>query len=91
MKLTFALFTIWMAVVYGQQPLECTKEVVRSDDCAEVINANACYNKYRFRNKQVLTCIDGANDTERAEKACKCCACVGQVMCDWAKSQNVCK
>lgn len=37
-------------------------EAARSDDCAAVINANACYNKFRW-NAQTLTCIDG-NDTK---------------------------
>ncbi|KAF2262421.1 hypothetical protein CC78DRAFT_467910 [Lojkania enalia] len=72
----------------GQQ--ECTMELARTDDCAAVINANACYNQFRFRNSQTLQCVDGTDNADRARKACKCCSCVGKVMCDWTKQQNLC-
>jgi hypothetical protein len=68
MKLTFPLFTVIVILesVHAQSYPECTAEVARSDDCAAVINANACYNKFRW-NAQTLTCIDG-NDTAVKQK-----------------------
>jgi hypothetical protein len=48
---------------------ECTMEAARSDDCAAVINANACYNKFRW-NAQTLTCIDGTDNAVKAKKVC---------------------
>jgi hypothetical protein len=68
MKFTLGLFALWATVVLGQQAQECTRELARTDDCASVINANACYNKQRFRNKQTLQCIDGKDDAEKAKK-----------------------
>ncbi|KAF2729403.1 hypothetical protein EJ04DRAFT_537867 [Polyplosphaeria fusca] len=68
---------------------ECTRELVETDDCAAVIDANACYNKFRW-NAQTLTCIDGTDTKDKQRKVCKCCSCVGTVMCDWAKKQKFC-
>ncbi|KAL7776181.1 hypothetical protein CFE70_006594, partial [Pyrenophora teres f. teres 0-1] len=56
--LCLSLITIVFAQIYP----ECTAEVAQTDDCAAVINANACYNKFRW-NSQTLTCIDGDNNT----------------------------
>lgn len=42
-------------------------EAARSDDCAAVINANACYNKFKW-NAQTLTCIDGTDNAVKAKK-----------------------
>jgi hypothetical protein len=68
MKLTSPLLTVLLTLttVHAQSYPECTAEVARSDDCAAVINANACYNKFRW-NAQTLTCIDG-NDTAVKQK-----------------------
>ncbi|KAI1652903.1 hypothetical protein F4813DRAFT_288354 [Daldinia decipiens] len=88
MKVSFALISFWFSFILGQQVPECTRELAATDDCADVINANACYNQFRFRNNQTLSCIGGTNNDERAKKACKCCGCVGQVMCDWVKQQR---
>jgi hypothetical protein len=61
MKLTILLpLVLTFTSVRAQSYPECTAEVARSDDCAAVINANACYNKFRW-NAQTLTCIDGTD------------------------------
>ncbi|OTB11753.1 hypothetical protein K445DRAFT_26242 [Daldinia sp. EC12] len=88
MKVSFALTSLWFALTLSQQIPECSRELAATDDCADVINANACYNQFRFRNNQTLSCIGGANNDERAKKACKCCGCVGRQMCDWVKQQR---
>ncbi len=43
---------------------ECTRALLRTDECAAVVNPSACYNQFRW-NTRTLGCIDGANDTER--------------------------
>lgn len=69
MKLSISLVAIWVALALGQAGTECTREMTETDDCLDVINANACYNKFRFgRNKQTLTCIHGDNDADKAKK-----------------------
>ncbi|KAK0702249.1 hypothetical protein B0H67DRAFT_449039, partial [Lasiosphaeris hirsuta] len=73
-----------------QQETECTRELARTDDCASVINSNACYNQFRFRDAQTLTCIEGKDNADRAQKACKCCSCVGKVLCDFLKQNRYC-
>ncbi|KAI1384941.1 uncharacterized protein F4822DRAFT_416759 [Hypoxylon trugodes] len=87
MKLSLA-FSLWLVAVLGQQFPECTRDVAATDDCADVIDANACYNQFRFQNNQTLSCINGKDNNERALKACKCCSCVGKVMCDWVTKQR---
>lgn len=67
MKLSINLITLFFALSYAQTYPECTAEVARSDDCAAVINANACYNKFRF-NAQTLTCIDGTDNAVKQKK-----------------------
>ncbi|KAI5861262.1 hypothetical protein GGS23DRAFT_577830 [Durotheca rogersii] len=85
MKLSLASALLWLSVALGQQFPECTRELAATDDCADVINANACYNQFRFQNNQTLSCIGGTTNDERAQlvQACKCCACVGTQMCSW--------
>ncbi|KAF2797179.1 hypothetical protein K505DRAFT_236077 [Melanomma pulvis-pyrius CBS 109.77] len=77
-------------MTFGQTAPVCTKELARTDECADVINANACYNQNRFNNAQTLQCIDGKDNADRARKACMCCSCVGVQMCDWTKKQKLC-
>ncbi|KAI1474989.1 hypothetical protein F4774DRAFT_398697 [Daldinia eschscholtzii] len=60
--------SLWFALTLSQQIPECSRELAATDDCADVINANACYNQFRFRNNQTLSCIGGANNDERAKK-----------------------
>jgi hypothetical protein len=68
MKLSLGCLTLWLAIAAAQSYPECTAEVARTDECASVINANACYNKVGFRNAQTLTCIDGTNDADKKKK-----------------------
>lgn len=67
MKLSLNLTVLFLVLSYAQTYPECTAEVARTDDCASVINANACYNKFRF-NAQTLTCIDGTDDAVKQKK-----------------------
>ncbi|KAF2821510.1 hypothetical protein CC86DRAFT_247715, partial [Ophiobolus disseminans] len=78
-----------LALAAAQTFPECTKEVARTDDCAAVINANACYNKFRW-NAQTLTCIDGTDNATKQKMVCKCCSCVAKAMCDWATKSKFC-
>ncbi|KAF1975689.1 hypothetical protein BU23DRAFT_66514 [Bimuria novae-zelandiae CBS 107.79] len=87
MKLSLSLLAIVLSSALAQTYPECTAELVRTDDCAGVINANACYNKFRW-NAQTLTCIEGKDDAEKKKRACKCCNCVGKTMCDWVTKQK---
>ncbi|KAH7063933.1 hypothetical protein BKA63DRAFT_538409 [Paraphoma chrysanthemicola] len=89
MRFTLPTISLLCALAAAQTFPECTREVARTDDCAAVINANACYNKFRW-NAQTLTCIDGTNNAEKQKKVCKCCNCVGKVMCDYATKQKFC-
>ncbi|KAH8900643.1 hypothetical protein GQ53DRAFT_835596 [Thozetella sp. PMI_491] len=90
MRLSLGLLTLWLGVALSQTVPECTKEMVASDDCADVIDANACYNKFRFSGTQTLTCIGGTDNKDKARKACKCCGCVGAQMCKWVQQQKLC-
>jgi hypothetical protein len=67
MMLLAAVLATLLASSAAQTYPECTAEVARSDDCAAVINANACYNKFRW-NTQTLTCIDGDNNAAKQKK-----------------------
>ncbi|KAI1457374.1 hypothetical protein F4805DRAFT_457747 [Annulohypoxylon moriforme] len=87
MKISYAFTLLWVGMALGQAQ-ECTRELAETDDCADVINANACYNQFRFQNNQTLSCIGGTDNNDRALKACKCCSCVGKVMCDWVTKQR---
>jgi hypothetical protein len=46
---------------------ECTRALLRTDECSAVVNPSACYNQFRW-NTRTLGCIDGANDTERKQR-----------------------
>jgi len=61
-----ALF-ITAFLVQAQEFPECTRELIRTDDCADVINPNACYNQFRW-NSRTLSCIDGVDDADRRRK-----------------------
>jgi hypothetical protein len=67
MYFSLAITTLLFGFVSAQTYPECTREVARTDDCAAVINANACYNKFRW-NAQTLTCIDGTDNAAKAKK-----------------------
>jgi hypothetical protein len=67
MRISTILPALLIAITSAQTFPECTAEVARSDDCATVINANACYNKFRW-NAQTLTCIDGTDNKEKQRK-----------------------
>ncbi|KAF1998498.1 hypothetical protein P154DRAFT_439064 [Amniculicola lignicola CBS 123094] len=69
MKLPLTLIPLLLSLAVAQQAAVCTRELARTDECADVINANACYNQGRFANTQSLQCIDGKDNTERAAKA----------------------
>ncbi|KAH7110093.1 hypothetical protein B0J11DRAFT_448509 [Dendryphion nanum] len=90
MKPSLGLLTFWFAVAYAQTYQECTQAVARTNECADVINANACYNQDRFGSARTLQCVDGKDNKERSAKVCKCCTCVGTVMCNWATKQKLC-
>lgn len=68
MKNFLSLLALFLSAALAQTYPECTAELVRTDDCAGVINANACYNKMGFRNAQTLQCIEGANDAEKKKR-----------------------
>ncbi|CAI6332945.1 unnamed protein product [Periconia digitata] len=66
---TLALpFLLTPSHVLAQSYPECTRELAQTDACLAVINANACYNQFKFNNAQALQCVDAANDTERKKK-----------------------
>jgi hypothetical protein len=67
MKISAALVLLSAGLAIGQAQT-CTQEMIASDDCAAVIDANACYNEYRW-NTQTLQCIDGKDNTDRQRKA----------------------
>jgi hypothetical protein len=64
MRISIAFTSMLLALAAAQTFPECTMEAARSDDCAAVINANACYNKFRW-NAQTLTCIDGTDNAAK--------------------------
>ncbi|KAI0425056.1 hypothetical protein F5Y09DRAFT_322725 [Xylaria sp. FL1042] len=67
MKVSAALLLTSVALALGQTQT-CTQEMIASDDCAAVIDANACYNEFRW-NAQTLQCIDGKDNADRQRKA----------------------
>ncbi|KAH8702946.1 hypothetical protein GQ44DRAFT_557508, partial [Phaeosphaeriaceae sp. PMI808] len=67
MHISFTLTTMLAALTAAQSFPECTAELAKTDDCAAVINANACYNKFRW-NTQTLTCIDGTDPNVKKKK-----------------------
>ncbi|KAI1818666.1 hypothetical protein GGS20DRAFT_581420 [Poronia punctata] len=66
MKPSAALTVLSATLVFGQEQT-CTQEMIASDDCAAVIDANACYNEFRW-NARTLQCIDGVDDADRKRK-----------------------
>jgi hypothetical protein len=64
MRVSLAFASLLFALTKAQTFQECTMEVARTDDCAAVINANACYNKFKW-NTQTLTCIDGTDNATK--------------------------
>jgi len=69
MRISFTFTAFLLGIASAQTYPECTMEAARSDDCAAVINANACYNKFKW-NAQTLTCIDGTDNAVKAKKVC---------------------
>jgi hypothetical protein len=67
MKSSLSIFALLFTLAHSQTYPECTAEAAQSDDCAAVINANACYNKFRW-NAQTLRCIDGTDDKVKQQK-----------------------
>jgi hypothetical protein len=68
MMLSISLFALLLALAWGQSTQECTREVAATDECADVINPNACYNQFKFGSARTLQCIDGKNDEDRKKK-----------------------
>jgi hypothetical protein len=68
MKSPLPILALLLTFATAQSYPECTAEVARTDACAAVIDANACYNKVGFRNAQTLTCIDGTSDADKKKK-----------------------
>jgi hypothetical protein len=70
MHISIAIAAMMCGIIAAQTYPECTMEAARSDDCAAVIDANACYNKFRW-NAQTLTCIDGTDNAVKAKMVCR--------------------
>jgi hypothetical protein len=68
MKASLGLLAIFVSMSLAQSYPECTAELVRTDECAGVIDANACYNKMGFRSAQTLQCIEGKDDAEKKSR-----------------------
>ena len=66
--LSFTPVLLLLGTALGQQFPECTRELAETDECADVINANACYNQFRFTDRRTLTCIGGTDDNDRIRK-----------------------
>ncbi|KAK5659520.1 hypothetical protein OQA88_722 [Cercophora sp. LCS_1] len=89
MKLSIRFMAIWVVAALGQaQMLECTEELLQTEDCYEVAQPIACYNQFRW-NTQTLTCINGS-DAEKKAKFCKCAKCIGTPMVNWVTQNNYC-
>ena len=70
MKVSLGLITLSLTAALGQQVMPaCPPELVTTEDCAAVINPNACYNQFRW-NTRTLGCIEGTDDRDRARKVC---------------------
>jgi hypothetical protein len=67
MHFSIPILALFLTLAHGQTYQECTADLVRTDDCAGVIDANACYNKFRW-NAQTLTCIEGKDDAEKKRR-----------------------
>lgn len=68
MKLPIEFIAVWVTMALGQTAPVCTQELARTDECADVINANACYNQDRFKGAATLQCIDGKDNADKARK-----------------------
>ena len=68
MRFLLGLIAIRIAIAFGQTAPACTRELARTDECADVINANACYNQDRFKGAATLQCIDGKDNADKARK-----------------------
>jgi hypothetical protein len=68
MKLQLGFIALWVAMVVAQagQMLDCTEDVIQSEECSEVISPVACYNQFRW-NTQTLSCIKGTDAEKRAK------------------------
>ncbi|KAL1837076.1 hypothetical protein VTJ49DRAFT_4304 [Mycothermus thermophilus] len=95
---SFGLLTLLLALVAAQSESPdfpaCTRELAETDECLAVINPNACYNQFRW-SARTLSCIDAIDGTPVSEDVkkqwiCKCCNCVGAVMCNWAARSRFC-
>ncbi|KAL2142344.1 hypothetical protein VTI28DRAFT_1236 [Corynascus sepedonium] len=86
---SLGLIAVFFRAALSQEFPECTKELLRTDECAAVVNPTACYNQFRW-SARTLGCIDAEDDAERKKRACQCCTCVGEVMCNWVKQNNYC-
>ena len=68
-SLSIGLIALWITMALGQAVPACNRTLADSEDCADVINPNACYNEYGFRTgTQTLRCVDGKDDADRARK-----------------------
>ncbi|TLD15735.1 uncharacterized protein PgNI_00138 [Pyricularia grisea] len=67
MKPLILIAGLYATTISAQRYPECTSDLVRTDDCADVINPAACYNQFRW-NARTLTCIEGVNDADRKRK-----------------------
>jgi hypothetical protein len=69
MKLITWILAIWVAVALGQgqQFPVCTTDLVKSDDCADVINPAACYNQFRW-SARTMSCIEGKDNADKQRK-----------------------
>ncbi|KAI0196350.1 hypothetical protein F4808DRAFT_463998 [Astrocystis sublimbata] len=67
--LTILLVSLAPLAALGQSQQTCTAEMMLDDDCIAVVDANACYNKFRW-NAQTLTCIDGKDNADKQRKVC---------------------
>ncbi|KAL2125512.1 hypothetical protein VTJ04DRAFT_1877 [Mycothermus thermophilus] len=95
---SFGILAMLLALVAAQSESpdfpKCTSELLETDECLAVVNPNACYNQFRW-NSRTLTCIDAIDGTPVSDEVkkqwiCKCCNCVGAVMCNWAARNNFC-
>ncbi len=59
---------VWLPPVLGQAVPACSADLATSEDCAAVINPNACYNEFGFRGQQTLNCVEGKNNADKARK-----------------------
>lgn len=67
MKISIGFLALWLTMALGQgQMLDCTEELLQTDDCYEVMLPIACYNQFRW-NAQTINCINGSDAEKRAK------------------------